>query len=81
MHDTTSQAVKQESKRKRGFCVKVPLVIIPVMSEEQPRRNVAVQCSLSALLFGSHGKNTVYPLSRSVPRLIEIQNVIQLLDL
>lgn len=23
MHDTASQAVKQESKRKRGFCVKV----------------------------------------------------------
>lgn len=59
MHDTTSRAVKQESKRKRGFCVKVPLVIISALwgnKHGEETRSDRARGDRPRLLFGSYGK-------------------------
>lgn len=59
MHDTTSRAVKQESKRKRGFCVKVPLVIISALwgnKDGEETRSDRTRGDRPRLLFGSYGK-------------------------
>ena len=82
--DTTSQAVKQESKRKRGFCVKVFLVIIAwVTSREQQGEDTLWYTmvrsrrarSFSVAMENSPPRILVSP---SVPRSMRIQNVIEL---
>lgn len=82
MHDTTSRAVKQESKRKRGFCVKVPLVIISALwgnKDGEETRSDRTRGDRPRLLFGSYGKLGRRRLFHEVCLYQpSIQNVIQL---